>query len=325
MSGLQLSRDKLIDAYRLMKTIRMFEDRVSAEMASGDIPGNTHLYAGQEASAVGVCLNLTEVDRVASTHRGHGHCIAKGCDVNGMMAEIFGKSTGICHGKGGSMHIADLSKGMLGANGIVGGSAPIACGAALSAQVLGRNDVSVAFSGDGAVNQGVVAESMNLAQIWKLPVIFAIEDNGFGEATAKSFVVAGEIVKRAEALGMATAKVDGVDFFAVYDAAREAVERARGGGGPTLLHIETPRYYGHFSGDPDNYRTAEEKAAMRRDRDCLSRFRRCVDEIKLLDSAELDAVDREVAALIDEAVAAARTAPQPALATLTTDVYVRYP
>ena len=324
MSGLQLSRNELLRAYGLMKTIRMFEDRVSAEMASGDIPGNTHLYAGQEASAVGICMNLTETDRIASTHRGHGHCIAKGCDVDGMMAEIFGKETGICHGKGGSMHIADLSKGMLGANGIVGGSAPIACGAALSAQVQGLNQVSVAFSGDGAINQGTVAESMNLAQIWKLPVIFAVEDNGFGEATAKSFVVAGEIGNRAEALGMATAKVDGVDFFAVYDAAHEAIERARDGGGPTLLHIETPRYYGHFSGDPDNYRSAEEKAAMRRERDCLVRFRQYVGEVNLLDAAALDAVDREVEVVVDAAVVAARAAPQPALSALTTDVYVRY-
>ncbi|MFZ5677133.1 MAG: thiamine pyrophosphate-dependent dehydrogenase E1 component subunit alpha [Pseudomonadota bacterium] len=324
MTGLQLSREELLKAYRLMRMIRVFEDRVSAEMASGDIPGNTHLYAGQEASAVGICLHLGESDRIASTHRGHGHCIAKGCDVDGMMAEIFGKETGICRGKGGSMHIADLSKGMLGANGIVGGAPPIACGAALSAQILGRNDVSVAFTGDGGINQGTTAESMNLAQVWKLPVIFAVEDNGFGEATASSFVVAGEITKRAEALGMAFAKVDGVDFFAVHEAAGEAVERARRGEGPTLLHIETPRYYGHFSGDPDNYRTAEEKAAMRRDRDCLTRFRRRVDEAKLLGLDELDQVDAEVQAAIDQAVRSARAAAQPALATLTTDVYVRY-
>lgn len=324
MTGLQLSREELLKAYRLMRMIRVFEDRVSAEMASGDIPGNTHLYAGQEASAVGICLHLSESDRIASTHRGHGHCIAKGCDVDGMMAEIFGKETGICRGKGGSMHIADLSKGMLGANGIVGGAPPIACGAALSAQILGRNDVSVAFTGDGGINQGTTAESMNLAQVWKLPVIFAVEDNGFGEATASSFVVAGEITKRAEALGMAFAKVDGVDFFAVHEAAGEAVERARRGEGPTLLHIETPRYYGHFSGDPDNYRTAEEKAAMRRDRDCLPRFRRRVDEAKLLGLDELDQVDAEVQAAIDQAVKSARAAAQPALSTLTTDVYVRY-
>lgn len=324
MTGLQLSRDDLLDAYRTMRTIRMFEDRVSAEMASGDIPGNTHLYAGQEASAVGVCFHLSEADKIASTHRGHGHCIAKGCDVHGMMAEIFGKDTGICRGKGGSMHIADLSKGMLGANGIVGGGPPLACGAALTAQVLGRDDVAVAFTGDGAINQGTTAESMNLAQIWKLPVIFAVEDNGFGEATAKSFVVAGEITKRAEALGMACAKVDGVDFFAVHDAAEEAIARARRGEGPTLLHIEAPRYYGHFSGDPDNYRTAEEKTAMRRDRDCLSVFRRRVTEARLIERHELDQVDAEVRALIDSAVKDARTAPQPAIETLTTDVYVRY-
>ncbi len=324
MTGLQLSREEMLKAYRLMRMIRVFEDRVSAEMASGDIPGNTHLYAGQEASAVGICLHLSESDRIASTHRGHGHCIAKGCDVDGMMAEIFGKETGICRGKGGSMHIADLSKGMLGANGIVGGAPPIACGAALSAQILGRNDVSVAFTGDGGINQGTTAESMNLAQVWKLPVIFAVEDNGFGEATASSFVVAGEITKRAEALGMAFAKVDGVDFFAVHEAAGEAVERARRGEGPTLLHIETPRYYGHFSGDPDNYRTAEEKAAMRRDRDCLTRFRRRVDEAKLLGLGELDQVDAEVQAAIDQAVKSARAAAQPALSSLTTDVYVRY-
>ncbi|MBX3598902.1 MAG: thiamine pyrophosphate-dependent dehydrogenase E1 component subunit alpha [Rhizobiaceae bacterium] len=324
MSGMQLSRDELLNAYRTMRTIRVFEDRVSAEMASGDIPGNTHLYAGQEASAVGVCFNLTSTDSIASTHRGHGHCIAKGCDVDGMMAEIFGKDTGICRGKGGSMHIADLSKGMIGANGIVGGGPPLACGAALTAQILGRDDVAVCFSGDGAINQGTTAESMNLAQIWKLPVIFAVEDNGFGEATAKSFVVAGEITKRAEALGMAHAMVDGVDFFAVHDAAQEAIARARRGEGPTLLHIETPRYYGHFSGDPDNYRTAEEKAAMRLERDCLTVFRRRVLEAKLLNESDLDAVDAEVQELIDGAVKAARAAPQPGLETLTTDVYVRY-
>jgi len=324
MSGMQLSREVLLSAYRAMKTIRVFEDRVNVEMSSGDIPGNTHLYAGQEASAVGVCLALTDNDKIISTHRGHGHCIAKGCDINGMMAEIFGKETGICRGKGGSMHIADLSKGMLGANGIVGGGPPIACGAALTAQVLGRDDVSIAFSGDGAINQGTTAEAMNLAQVWKLPVIFAVEDNGFGEATASSAVVAGEITKRAEALGMASIKVDGVDFFDVYDATAEAVARARRGDGPTLLHIEAPRYYGHFSGDPDNYRSAEEKLAMQRDRDCLVTFRRRVSETKLLADADLDEVDREVLALMDSAVKAARAASLPSLDTLTTDVYVRY-
>ena len=212
MQGLQLPRDRLVEAYRLMRTIRSFEDRVSAEMATGDVPGNTHLYAGQEASAVGVCLHLSDTDRIASTHRGHGHCIAKGCDIDGMMAEIFGKTTGTCRGKGGSMHIADLGRGMLGANGIVGGSPPIACGAALTAKVLGTRDVAVAFTGDGGVNQGTTAESLNLARVWNLPVIFVVEDNGFGEATASSFATAGDIVRRAAGYDMPGVKVDGVDL-----------------------------------------------------------------------------------------------------------------
>jgi acetoin:2,6-dichlorophenolindophenol oxidoreductase subunit alpha len=324
MTGLQVSRDALVDAYRLMRTIRVFEDRVNAEMASGDIPGNTHLYAGQEASAVGVCMHLTERDHIASTHRGHGHSIAKGCDVSGMMAEIFGKATGICGGKGGSMHIADLSKGMLGANGIVGGSAPLACGAALTSQILRHDAVAVAFGGDGAINEGATAESMNLAAVWRLPVIFAVEDNGFGEATATAAVVAGEIVKRAEALGMPAARVDGVDFFAVHEAAGEAVARARRGDGPTLLHIEAPRYYGHFSGDPDTYRTTEEKLRMRRERDCLAHFRSRVVAARLITREAFDAIDGDVAAVIDRAVDAARAAPPPPRAALEADVYVRY-
>lgn len=324
MSGMQLPKERMVEAYRLMRTIRVFEDRVSAEMATGDIPGNTHLYAGQEAAAVGVCLNLTNSDHIASTHRGHGHSIAKGCEVDGMMAEIFGKETGTCRGKGGSMHIADLSRGMLGANGIVGGGPPLACGAALTAKVLGTKDVAVAFSGDGAVNQGTTAESFNLAAIWKLPVIFVVEDNGFGEATASSFATAGRITDRAIGYGMPSASVDGLDFFAVHAAAAEAVERARTGGGPTLLHITVPRYFGHFSGDPDNYRTPEERASLRRDEDCLKLFRQRVEAAGLLEAAELDAVDRAVEAQIDASVAAARAAAPPDLSTLTTDVYVRY-
>lgn len=324
MTGMQLSRDRLLEAYRLMQMIRAFDTRVGIEAGTGDIPGDTHLYAGQEASAVGVCMHLSASDHIASTHRGHGHSIAKHCDVNGMMAEIFGKETGLCHGKGGSMHIADLSKGMLGANGIVGGGPPLACGAALTAQILGTDDVSVVFTGDGAINQGSTAESINLAQVWKLPIIFALEDNGFAEATASSYAVAGEITKRAEALGMAAEKVDGVDFFAVHDAAGEAVARARRGEGPTLLHIETPRFYGHFSGDPDNYRSKEERAGMRESRDCLMNFRQRVEGAKLIDEADLDRIDAEVDAQIDEAVRAARAASAPQADALYADVYIQY-
>ena len=294
------------------------------EMATGDIPGNTHLYAGQEASAVGVCLHLTDDDYISSTHRGHGHCIAKGCDIDGMMAELFGRATGTCGGKGGSQHIADLRKGMLGANGIVAGGAPITCGAALSAKMLGTNHVAVAFAGDGAMNEGAMAESFNLAKIWMLPVIFVIEDNGFGEATANSYVSAGSFTRRAQGYDIPTVEVDGSDVFAVYAAAGEAVARARAGGGPTMMHVAVPRFFGHHSGDPDTYRTPEEKAVLRRDSDCLAKFRERVKEVALIEADELDAVDRAVEAEIDGAITAARAAPVPSLTELTTDVYVKY-
>jgi len=322
--AMQLSREDLIRAYRTMRTIRAFEDRVNQEMATGDVPGAVHLYAGQEASASGVCFRLNDGDRIASTHRGHGHCIAKGVDVPGMMAEIFGKATGTCKGKGGSMHIADLDKGMMGANGIVGGGPPLICGAALTARHRKTGGVAIAFMGDGAFNQGTTAESMNLAVVWKLPAIFVVEDNGFGEATSSAVAVAGDICERARAYGMPAEKVDGLDFFAVEEAAARAIARARRGEGPSFLQIAVPRYYGHFSGDTDTYRTPEEKEAMRLKQDCLKVFRHKVTEAGLLDAAALDAVDREVDALIDEAVKAARAAPEPDPREVATDVYVRY-
>jgi len=321
---MQLPRDELLRAYRLMRTIRVFEDRVNEEMKTGDVPGAVHLYAGQEASAVGLCLHLQDQDRIASTHRGHGHCIAKNVDVAGMMAEIFGKATGTCRGKGGSMHIADLDRGMLGANGIVGGGQPLICGAALTAKYRKTGGVAVAFMGDGAFNQGTTQESLNLAVVWKLPAIFVVEDNGFAEATSSDYAVAGDIVQRAAAYGMPAERLDGLDFFAVHEAAGRAVARGRAGEGPSLLHIKLPRYYGHFSGDADTYRTAEEKARMRRDQDCLKIFRRRVSEAGLLEAKSLDAVDAEVVAVIDGAVKAARAAPLPEAQTVATDVYVTY-
>lgn len=321
---MQLARDRLARAYRLMRTIRAFEDRVHQEGATGDIPGSVHLYAGQEASAVGVCLHLGDADAVASTHRGHGHSIAKGCDVGAMMAEIFGRSTGTCRGKGGSMHIADLHKGMLGANGIVGGGPPLACGAALAAKTLGTGAVAAVFTGDGGMNQGTTAESLNLARVWDLPVLFVVEDNGFAEATASSWALAGGVVRRAEGYGVPAVRVDGRDFFAVHEAAGEAVARARAGGGPSLLHVDVPRYYGHFNGDADTYRTPAEREAMRRDGDCLRLFRARVTEAALLEAEALDALDADVAALVDDAVHAARAAPRPDPADVATDVYVSY-
>jgi pyruvate dehydrogenase E1 component alpha subunit len=324
MSALQLPKEKLVDAYRTMRMIRRFEERVMEQMGTGDIPGNTHLYAGQEASAVGVCLHLEDDDYISSTHRGHGHCIAKGCDIEAMMAELFGRANGTCGGKGGSMHIADLRKGMLGANGIVAAGAPITCGAALSAKILGTGKVAVAFAGDGAMNEGVMSESFNLAKIWMLPIIFVIEDNGFGEATANHYVSAGSFVRRAQGYDIPAIEADGTDVFSVYAAAGEAVERARAGAGPTMLHVHVPRYFGHYSGDPDNYRTAEEKSAMRRDADCLVNFRKRVEEVSLIETDTLDAVDQKVEAEIDRAISAAKAAPFPPLSALTTDVYVKY-
>jgi TPP-dependent pyruvate/acetoin dehydrogenase alpha subunit len=324
MAGTQLSRNEILEAYQAMRTIRRFEERIMDEVGTGDIPGNTHLYAGQEASAVGICMRLREDDYISSTHRGHGHCIAKGVDIDGMMAELFGRSGGICGGKGGSMHIADLRKGMLGANGIVAGGAPITCGAALSAKLRGTGQIAVAFAGDGAMNEGVMTESFNLAKIWNLPILFVIEDNGFGEATANSFASAGNFLQRAAGYAIPGIEVDGTDFFAVYEAAGEAITKVREGGGPMMLHIHVPRYYGHYSGDPDNYRTEEEKAAMRRDRDCLTIFRKKLKEVSLLEMTELDTLDAKVETAIDGAVKAARSSPFPALSALTTDVYVKY-
>lgn len=321
---MQLSRDDLLRAYRQMRTIRAFEDRVHEEFAAGNIPGFVHLYAGEEASAVGFCMHLTDVDRIASTHRGHGHCIAKGCDVKAMMAEIFGKKDGLCGGKGGSMHIADLGKGMMGANGIVGGGPPLICGAALTAKTLKTGGVAIAFVGDGGSNQGTTLESYNLAKIWNLPAIFVVEDNGYAESTASAWSVGGSQVGRAAGFGMPGYEVDGHDFFAVHEVAREVVERARSGGGPSLVHVRFTRYYGHFEGDAMTYRGKDEVPRLAAERDCLQLFRKRVLDAALLDAATLDGIDREVTEHIDQVTREAKAAPMPGEADLLTDVYVSY-
>lgn len=323
--GLALSREDLLEAYRRMKTIREFEERVHVEFAKGGIPGFVHLYAGEEASAAGVCMNLTDDDKIASTHRGHGHCIAKGVEVKGMMAEIFGKRTGTCHGKGGSMHIADLDTGMLGANGIVGGGPPLVCGAALAAKMKGNGGVAVAFFGDGASNQGTTFESLNLAAAWKVPAIFVAENNGYAEATGAKFSVAcGDISIRAAGFGMPGVTVDGHDFFAVYEAVRVAVERARRGDGPSLVEVKLDRFFGHFEGDNQSYRAPDEVKTIRATKDCIRRFKETVTREHSISAAELAAIDDEVARLIDEAVAAAVAAPNPEPEDLLTDVYIKY-
>ena len=244
---MDIPKDKLLWVYERMQLIRVFETRVSTEFGKGKIPGFVHLYAGEEAIAVGICAHLTDADYMTSTHRGHGHCIAKGVDVRGMMAELFGKATGICKGKGGSMHIADMDKGMLGANGIVGGGPPLACGSGLTAKTNGTDQVTICFFGDGASEQGTLHESLNLAAIWKLPVIFVAENNGYAEATPSHYHCSVEnIADRAAAYNMPGVTIDGNDLVAVYESAHEAVARARAGQGPSLLECKTYRHFGHF-------------------------------------------------------------------------------
>ncbi len=323
VSGLQLSREELGTAYRRMRTIRSFEDAVHTEFAAGSIPGFVHLYAGEEASGVGVCLHLDDRDAIASTHRGHGHCIAKGVEVEPMMLEIFGRKDGLCGGKGGSMHIADLSKGMLGANGIVGAGAPLVCGAALSAKTLKTGGVAVCFYGDGASNQGAVLESYNLAKIWNLPVVFVAEDNGYAETTASSWSVGGSQVGRGEGFGIPSQEVDGSDFFDVYEASGAAVARARAGDGPTLLHVRLNRFYGHFEGDAGTYRLPEELEAARA-RDPIGIFRQRVVEASLITPDEFDAMDKEIDEEVARCVATAKAAPMPDEDDLLTDVYLNY-
>ena len=323
---MQLSRELMLRAYRQMKVIREFEERLHAEIQTGEIAGFTHLYSGQEAVAVGVCEHLTDDDYIISTHRGHGHCIAKGCDVKGMMQEIYGRAGGLCKGKGGSMHIADVDRGMLGANGIVGAGAPIAVGAGISAKLDGKGGVSIAFSGDGACNQGTTFEAMNMAVVLKAPVIFLFENNHYSEHTGVDYAVgtAGDIASRAEAFGMKVWRGNGCDFFDTFEVMREVIDYCRAGNGPAAVELDTERFFGHFEGDPQRYRGKGELDRIRVERDCLTSFRTKVTEAKLLDGADLDALDKEVLALIDEAVAEARGAPRPSPEDVLTDVYVNY-
>ena len=321
-----LSTDQLLHAYTVMRTIRDFEERLHVEFATGEIPGFVHLYAGQEASAAGVMAHLNDEDCIASNHRGHGHCIAKGVDVFGMMAEIYGKKTGVCQGKGGSMHIADFEKGMLGANGIVGAGAPLVVGAALAARLKGTDAVAVVFFGDGGSNEGAVFEAMNMASVWNLPCLFIAENNGYAEATASNWSVACDhIADRAAGFGMPGVTVDGFDFFAVHEAAAAAVERARAGEGPSLIEVKLTRYYGHFEGDAQTYRAPDEVKHFREHSDCLMQFRERTTRAGLLEASQLDRIDQEVETLIENAVRKAKSDPKPSAADLLTDVYVAYP
>jgi acetoin:2,6-dichlorophenolindophenol oxidoreductase subunit alpha len=323
---MQLSRDELLGAYRRMTTIRMFEERLHEEIAKGEIAGFTHLYCGQEAAAVGVCDHLDDDDFIVSTHRGHGHCLAKGVEVKGMMQEIYGRSTGTCKGKGGSMHIADIDKGMLGANGIVGAGAPQALGAALAARLDGKGKIGLSFSGDGACNQGTTFEAMNMAVVTKAPVVFVFENNHYSEHTGPAYATATatDIAGRAEAFGMKAWRANGCDYFDTYETMRELLAYVRAGNGPAAIELDTERFYGHFEGDPQRYRGPGEIDRLREERDCLKAFRQRVTEAKLLEGADLDAVEAEVRALIEEAVVEARAAPLPTPEMVLEDVYISY-
>lgn len=319
---MQLSKDKLIDAYTRMKKIRIFEETMRDEFAKGTVPAFIHLYIGQEAIASGICVELNDDDTIASTHRGHGHCLAKNSNLERMTMEIFCRADGLCEGKGGSMHIADLSVGMLGANAIVGANAPIAVGAALRQRVMGENLVSAAFIGDGASNQGAVFEAMNLASVLKLPVLFVFENNGYAEFTGVDYHCGGgDIAGRAEGFGMPSYKLDGSDFFAVQEAAAEAVQRARKGDGPSAIECYAKRWYGHFEGDPQHYRTKKELESIRKNNDPLIIFRQKVEEAGLIESSELDLIDDDLLSQVTNAVEKAKNSPLPNVEELTTNVY----
>jgi acetoin:2,6-dichlorophenolindophenol oxidoreductase subunit alpha len=321
---MELTKDKALWIYDRMVLIRAFEERVAKLFADGRIPGFVHLYAGEEAVAVGVCAHLNDDDCITSTHRGHGHCIAKGVPLGPMMAELFGRADGCCKGKGGSMHIADVSRGMLGANGIVGGGPPLACGSGLAAKRKGTGAVTACFFGDGAAEQGTTHEAMNLAAIWKLPVVFVCENNQFAESTPVTYhCAATSIADRAASYNIPGVLLDGYDVLAVYEAAGEAVGRARRGEGPSLLEARTWRYFGHFEGDQLTYRTAEQSAAYR-EHDPLVLFASQATERGLLDQSDLDRADQEAERQVDEAIAFADQSPLPAPEESLTDVYVAY-
>ena len=324
---MRMTRAKLHWIYETMYRIRRFEETMLEQTFRGNAMGVTHPSDGQEAVPTGICAHLTDKDWIGSTHRGHGHCIAKGLETKRMMAEIMGRYTGQCKGKGGSMHIADFSKGMLGANAIVGASVPLAVGAALTAKYRGEESesIGVAFFGDGATSQGVVHESMNLAAIWDLPVIFACENNQYAEATPAWYAVStDDISARADSYGIPGVQVDGMDVFAVFDAAEQAVARARAGDGPTLLELKTYRYHGHFhADDPTKYRKPDEEEEYRR-RDCIKKFESDVKTQRLMTEDELSRIRDAIEEEMVEAVDFALNSPMPPMEELYTDVYVNY-
>ena len=315
--------EKLLHMYHQMMAIRLFEEQVNDLYTRALMPGLAHLYIGEEAIAVGICSALRSDDYITSTHRGHGHCLAKGASPDRMFAELLGKESGYCRGKGGSMHIADPDTGNLGANAIVGGSAGIATGAAFSAKRLGNGRVAVCFFGEGALGQGVLYETMNLAQLWKLPVIYVCENNTYNEYTHYSETTAGDVLARPKAFGIHAEKVDGQDVRAVYATATGVVERAREGGGPAFLLCDTYRYRGHHVGDVSReyYRSKQEEQKWMSERDPIKLFKDWLLAEGHATEAQLETIAAETKSTIDAAVQFALAAPYPDPSEVQQDVY----
>ncbi|UOF90399.1 thiamine pyrophosphate-dependent dehydrogenase E1 component subunit alpha [Fodinisporobacter ferrooxydans] len=318
----KITEEKLQELLHQMWLIRFFDEKVDEFFAKGLIHGTTHLCVGQEATAAGAIAVLEERDKITSTHRGHGHCIAKGADVKRMMAELFGRVTGYCKGKGGSMHIADLDKGNLGANGIVGGGIPIAVGAALTSQMKKLGYVTISFFGDGATNEGSFHEAINMASIWKLPVIFFCENNQYGmSGPVKEMVNIVNIADRAKSYGIPGVVVDGNDIFTVMKVTAEAVERARNGEGPTLIEAKTYRWKGHSKSDGKKYRTREEEMEWRTRRDPIARMEKVLIEEGILNEEQARSIEQRAKQDIEDAVKFAENSPMPSLDSLLEDVY----
>ena len=320
----ELNKDSLLWMYETMVTIRRFEEQSRREADAGKLRG-MHSSIGQEAVPTGICAHLRDDDYVLGTHRSHHHCIAKGVDLKEMMAELLGKSTGTNKGKGGTMHIADINKGMLGANGVVGSNIPVATGVALSAKVRGSDQVSVVFFGDGASSQGSLHEAMNIASIWKLPVLFVCENNRYAESTPFEYAVAGgSVANRAAGYDMPGVLVDGQSALDMFEVGREAVARARAGEGPTLIEAQTYRYQGHFGADdPLGYRTQEEEDYYEA-RDCIASLRAHITDGGYATEGEVEALEARALQAVAAATAFADESPFPDAAELTTDVYVSY-
>jgi len=305
--------ERWLHFYRQMLKIRLFEEEVNQLYLGAKMPGLAHLYIGEEAVAVGVCEALRQDDYITSTHRGHGHCIAKGASVDKMFAELLGKEAGYCRGKGGSMHIADQDTGNLGANAIVGGSAGMATGAAMSAKMRGTDQVAVCFFGDGALGQGLLYETMNMASLWQLPVIYVCENNQYNEYTHYSETTAGQVTARAQAFGMHAETIDGQDVKTVHAAGLKLADRARRGGGPAFLHCQTYRFHGHHVGDIDRayYRTKREEEEWKSQRDPLKLLCGWLEKNRLADNKLLLQIEGEVSKEIKAAANFALNAPYP--------------